>query len=239
MPEHYEDADDVLETLNMGGACATVRLLQMRGYGLQQVHDLVKRKCLSVANDASRGDTCEYYKLKHECILMAEPEWFCGMHYFKTLKPPPGYSHPACAEDALHHTLVFTNESMRCWMVVQCDPRIDIAVVDAARQAALALRDLLHHLEFPVADISFFVHAPVSSRVALPERHMRENIPLTPPLPLPQHLVPLITELTQSEFGQRVLRDIKKQKPGRVRLGCDPPPGSTVRDGRTVVLQRQ
>ena len=227
--EQFEDeADDVLEVINMGGCCATVRLLQLRLFGAEQLHGLVKRKVSAVAADTTRDeDVVSVYRVKRACIDALENDWFCCLHYFKRVNVESG--------DGLtvHETLVFTNDTLRCWLVVACDPFINVGTVQKAQDAARSLLSLLQALGYPVADVSYFVYAPVSD--GLPNTEMRKRLELTP-VPVPAEELPYVMALHNCETGQRAVRGMLKTSV--VRQGCDPPPGYVVKEGRTICPAR-
>ena len=235
MDDPWGDIDNTLETINVGGACAALRLIQLRAFGLQQVHDLIKRKVTNIANDDKRKDESEYYKIKKSCIEAAEDEgWFACLHVFRIIKNP---TKGVEDESNLHFSVVFTDETMRCWLVCECDPRIDVGRVTSAREAAIDLRALLHRMEFPVSDVSFLVFTPICKSLPEDER-TRGRISLSTPIKqLTSSQTHLIDFVVNSETAQSALRSMKRQKVAP--LGCDPPVGSIVRNGKTIIPSRQ
>eukprot|EP00659_Diplonema_papillatum_P022762 gene22762-34869_t len=129
MAELYQDADEALETLNLGGSCAAIRLLQLRIFGVESVHGAVVGKIRSVAHDGSRALESEYYQLKERCVNALTPQWHVCLHVFKAVRDPD----PSQETAELHHGLVFTDATLRCWLVVECDPRLEMASVARAR----------------------------------------------------------------------------------------------------------
>eukprot|EP01060_Flectonema_neradi_P007569 TRINITY_DN15307_c0_g1_i1.p1 TRINITY_DN15307_c0_g1~~TRINITY_DN15307_c0_g1_i1.p1 ORF type:complete len:237 (+),score=50.08 TRINITY_DN15307_c0_g1_i1:57-767(+) len=229
----WGDVDDAIETINVGGACASLRMVQIRSFGLQQIHDLIKRKVTNIANDTTREES-EYYKIKKACIEAAESVgWFACLHVFRIVKNPVKGSEE---ESDLHHSLVLTDETMRCWLVCECDPRIDVGKVAAAREAATDLRALLHRMEFPVSDISFLVFTPICKSLPEDER-TRGRLSLSDSVKaLKPSQTDLIDFVRNSETAQRSFRLMKRHK---AALGCDPPVGSITRNGKTIVPCRQ
>eukprot|EP01059_Diplonema_ambulator_P033915 TRINITY_DN7349_c0_g1_i1.p1 TRINITY_DN7349_c0_g1~~TRINITY_DN7349_c0_g1_i1.p1 ORF type:complete len:233 (+),score=38.98 TRINITY_DN7349_c0_g1_i1:75-773(+) len=227
--DYYEDPDEVLETINVGGSCAATRLLQVRLFGLQVVCDAVRGKIRRVAREDR--DAAEQYRLKEKCVDWVGEDWYVVLHMFRKIKGPAGHE----PDTGLHRSLVFCDASNRCWLVVICDPNLELESVPSARTAASSLHSILAALEFPISDISYLVYAPCST--SLPPQSGRGRLDLTDPPPLTPLESALLTELKNCEAGQKALRDIKKQH--KTRQGCDPPPGSTLHEGRTIVPNRQ
>ena len=232
----YEDeVDDQLETINMGGVCAAVRLLQARLFGVEQIHRLIKRKVASVAEDDARDeDTRLAYGVKKHCIDIVEDHgFFALLHYFKKVNVERGDGF------ALFESMVFTDEAMRCFLVVECDPFLEVKVVDRARTASCALRDTLAALTLPFSDITFCVFTP-KLRV-LPPLNMRERCPQVSsasPRALTSGEELYLAALLRTPNASTALRGIVRSTlhaPGRGVLGCDPPKGYTMSHGKTIV----
>eukprot|EP01062_Namystynia_karyoxenos_P050354 TRINITY_DN39090_c0_g1_i1.p2 TRINITY_DN39090_c0_g1~~TRINITY_DN39090_c0_g1_i1.p2 ORF type:complete len:237 (+),score=76.82 TRINITY_DN39090_c0_g1_i1:76-786(+) len=226
-------AEAELETINVSGTSCAARVLQLRLYGPAQVHDLVLRKVRALCADEREG-IGEEYQLKTKCAEAAMPRWLLCLHAWRAAK--------GC-EGELRRSLVFCDESMRCWLVAEVDSRCDTGAVGRAREDALELSRVLSQLGYPVSDISYLVFTPCCSE--LQAEDMRARLPreqLEHPGALGPAAAAAVCQLAESDLGRRALEGLPgAERGGRPRLaaGCDPPPGTQNVQGRTVVPRRQ
>eukprot|EP01065_Artemidia_motanka_P028525 TRINITY_DN33926_c0_g1_i1.p1 TRINITY_DN33926_c0_g1~~TRINITY_DN33926_c0_g1_i1.p1 ORF type:complete len:233 (+),score=40.56 TRINITY_DN33926_c0_g1_i1:72-770(+) len=224
-----DEAEAALETINVSGMCAATRLLQLRLYGPGQVHDLLSRKVRELQRDTREGIGEEYGE-KARCALAATPRWFLCLHAWRRVKGGSG---------DLHRSLVFCDEEMRCWLVAETDLRIDVGAVDRARQSARSLATVLRALRYPVGDVSFCVFTPCCREIQA--EHLRGRLSrqeVTEPEPLPACEAESVRVLSTCDLGRQAVEKIPRSEgdePTRLRAGCDPPPGSRILGGKTVL----